>query len=357
MKTTSTYLCFDLLKDLIEKESFSKEEWNTSLTLEKYFNHVSIPFERIENNIWAKNKYFDTNKKNILLNSHIDTVKPATGYTKNPFQAIEEDGKIYGLGSNDAGGALCALWETFCYFYNDENLPFNLIFLASAEEEISGKNGVELALKHLPIINFGIVGEPTSMEMAIAEKGLLVIDALVKGKSGHAARNEGENAIYLALKDLNKIQQFQFDKISPVLGETKITCTVINAGSTHNVVPDECRYTLDIRTNECYSHQEIIEILSKELIAELTPRSVRLQSSGIGLDHPIIRLAEELGIKTYGSPTLSDQSLMNFPTIKLGPGDSARSHTADEFIYKWQIEEGVEVYKRVMEGLKLVNSF
>jgi len=288
-----------------------------------------------------------------LLNSHHDTVKPAASYTRNPYEASIENGKLYGLGSNDAGGALVTLMATFLYFYNHENLAYNLIFAASAEEEISGKNGIVLLLPELGDIAVGIVGEPTQMQMAVAEKGLMVIDGVAKGKSGHAAREEGENAIYKAIQDVEYIKQLQLERVSLLLGATKTTVTQISAGTQHNVVPDECRFVVDVRTNECYSNQEVFEILQANTQSELKSRSFRLNSSSIPLNHPLVKRGQQLGLTHYGSPTLSDQALMSFPTLKIGPGDSARSHTADEFIYVQEMEDAFEIYKQLLENLVL----
>jgi acetylornithine deacetylase len=337
-----------LLASLIETPSMSKEEEKTGDLIAAFFEKKNIKIHRKGNNIWAYNRNFDNKKPSILLNSHHDTVKPNAGYTKNPFKAIIEDGRIYGLGSNDAGGCLVSLIGAFCYFYEKE-IPNNLILAATAEEEISGKNGIESILNELPELELAIVGEPTMMQMAVAEKGLLVIDAIVKGKAGHAAREEGENAIYKALDDLNKIRDFQFEKISPYLGKTKVTATIIQAGSQHNVIPDICTYTLDVRVTDSYTLEEAFAELKNILQAELTPRSLRLNSSKVPEGHKILEVAKTLGLETYGSPTLSDQALIPYPSVKIGPGDSARSHTADEFIYLKEIQEGIQVYIALLE--------
>ena len=318
-----------LLQDLIATPSFSREEDRTANIIEAFFHKEDIPTERKGNNVWVKNKHFTEGGATVLLNSHHDTVKPVQGWTRDPFGADIEKGRLYGLGSNDAGASLVSLIAAFCHFH-DKKLPFNLILLASAEEEISGKNGVESVLHDLPPISLGIVGEPTLMQMAVAEKGLMVVDGIVRGKAGHAAREEGVNAIYKALADIETIRQFEFDKKSDLLGAIKMSVTQIQAGTQHNVVPDECRFVIDIRTNECYSNQEVLAIIQKEVESELVPRSFRLNSSKIGLEHPLILRGLELGLTYYGSPTLSDQALMPFPTLKIGVGDSARSHTADE---------------------------
>jgi acetylornithine deacetylase len=344
-----------LLQDLIAIPSFSREEDKTADCIARFFQKQGIQTERIGHNIWAKNRYYTDqaakHKPTILLNSHHDTVKPVAAWTRKPFEPCIEDGKLYGLGSNDAGASLVSLIATFCYFYDKYDLPYNLLLLASAEEEISGKNGVELALPHLPPPSVGIVGEPTLMQMAVAEKGLIVLDGIARGKAGHAAREEGINAIYRALKDIETIRQFEFERSSDLLGKVKLSVTQIHAGTQHNVVPDECRFVVDVRTNENYSNQEIFEILQKQVASELIPRSFRLNSSKISLEHPLILRGLDLGMNYYGSPTLSDQALMNFPSLKIGVGDSARSHTADEFVYTAEIEHGINMYIRLLEGL------
>ena len=345
-----------LLQHLIATPSFSREEDKTAAIIQNFFIEKNIPTERIGNNIIVKNKYYSENPKVpvVLLNSHHDTVKPVNGWTRDPFSADIIDGKLYGIGSNDAGGALVSLIATFCFFY-DKKLPFNLILAATAEEEISGANGIASILPNLPSISVGIVGEPTLMQMAVAEKGLMVIDGVAHGKAGHAARNEGVNAIYKALTDIEKIKNFKFEKKSELLGEVKMTVTQIEAGTQHNVVPDTCKFVIDIRSNECYSNAEIFEILQKQVGSELKPRSFRLNSSKIALNHPLILRGIEIGLSHYGSPTLSDQALMPFDTLKIGPGDSARSHTADEFIYVNEIEEGIKTYIGLLENLNLVS--
>lgn len=341
-----------LLQDLVATPSFSREEDRTANIIEAFLHKEHIPTERKGNNIWAKNKHFTEGGATVLLNSHHDTVKPVQGWTRNPFGADIENGRLYGLGANDAGASLVSLIASFCHFY-DKKLPFNLILLASAEEEISGKNGIESVLPYLPTPSVGIVGEPTLMGMAIAEKGLMVVDGIAKGKAGHAARDEGVNAIYKALKDIETIRNFEFEKKSDLLGAVKMSVTQIQAGTQHNVVPDECRFVIDIRTNECYSNQEVLSIIQKEVESELVPRSFRLNSSNIELEHPLILRGLELGLNYYGSPTLSDQALMPFPTLKIGVGDSARSHTADEFVYVKEIEQGIETYIKLLQNWEI----
>lgn len=332
-----------LLKKLVATPSFSKEEQQTAEIIADFLLSKNIRCSSKGNNIWAANRYFDPLLPSILLNSHHDTVKPNQGYTKDPFEAKIEDGKLYGLGSNDAGGCLVSLIMAFVCFY-EKKLPYNLILAASAEEEISGKGGIESLLPELPEIHLAIVGEPTLLQLAVAEKGLLVIDAEIKGKAGHAARNEGINAIYKALVDLNLIKDYRFAKKSDYLGENKVTATIIQAGNQHNVVPDLCTYTLDVRVTDAYTLEEAFEELRSVLLADLKPRSLRLNSSRIDPSHKILRVAKNMGLDLFGSPTLSDQALIPFPSVKIGPGDSARSHTPDEFIYLEEIERGVEFY-------------
>lgn len=343
-----------LLKQLIATPSFSKEEAGTANLIASFLGKRQIPFERSGHNIWAKNKHWGSGPT-ILLNSHHDTVKPAKGWQKDPFHPLIEGGKLFGLGSNDAGASLVSLLAVFLHFYEMENLPFNLIFLASAEEEISGQNGVASVLPSLGNIDFGIVGEPTQMQMAVAEKGLMVVDAEAQGKAGHAARNEGVNAIYIALSDIHFLKNFVFVKTSNLLGPVKMSVTQVNAGTQHNVVPDSCQFVIDIRTNELYSNEEVFTILQENTVSHLTARSFRLNSSRIELDHPLVKSGEKIGLSHYGSPTLSDQALMNFPTLKIGPGDSARSHTADEFIYLEEIESGIAIYVELLMGMDLTN--
>lgn len=343
----------ELLKQLISTPSFSKEEEKAAEIMRDFLSDEKIVFKTADNNTWAYNKYFSKEKPTILLNSHIDTVKPAKGYTLDPFSPIEEGDQLFGLGSNDAGGPLVALLATFIQFYNRDNLPFNLVYAATAEEEISGRRGLEIVLPRIAPIEFAIVGEPTRMELAIAEKGLLVLDCYAHGKSGHTARNEGENALYKAIDDIQKLRSYKFEKISNVLGEVKITVTMIDAGTQHNVIPDVCHFVVDIRTNEHYLNKDVAEIIAGVIESEVKPRSVRLNSSGISEQHPFALLAKSKGIKIYGSPTTSDQAIMPFLSVKMGPGDSARSHTADEFIYKSEIIAGIERYIELLEDLKL----
>ncbi|MCH7408351.1 M20 family metallo-hydrolase [Belliella sp. DSM 111904] len=332
-----------LLKSLISTPSYSKEEHLTADLIGQFLTKKDIPFQRIGNNIIAQNLHFEHSKPSILLNSHHDTVKPNAGYTRDPFAAEIQDEKLYGLGSNDAGGCLVSLLATFLHFYKLD-LGYNLIYVASAEEEISGKNGIESTLSSLPSFELAIVGEPTLLQGAVAEKGLVVVDAIVTGKAGHAAREEGINALYEALDDLNLLRSYQFERESEYLGKSKVSATIIQSGTQHNVVPDRCTYTLDIRVTDAYTLDEALEELTNKLKAKLTPRSTRLKSSRLPHDHKMMKVLTKLNINQYGSPTLSDQALIPYPSIKIGPGDSARSHTADEYIYLKEINEGINTY-------------
>ena len=345
------YNAIELLKQLIAIPSFSREEDKTADLIRDFLKENEVACFRSGNNVWTKNKYFDESKPTILLNSHHDTVKPGNDYTLDPFEAIEKEGKLHGLGSNGAGGCLVSLVATFIHFYEAENLSHNLVLVASAEEEISGENGITSVLDKIPTIDFGIVGEPTLMDMAVAEKGLMVLDCTAYGKSGHAARGEGENAIYIALEDINTLNNFKFEKTSSYLGEIKLSTTVIQAGKNHNSVPETCSFVVDVRTTDAYTNDEVLAMRKDKLKSEVKARSTRLQPSFMKLNHPLLLIAKELGYQFYGSPTLSDQALLPFPTVKLGPGDSARSHTADEFIYMEEIEQGIEKYIALIERL------
>lgn len=343
----------ELLKKLISTPSFSKEEQKAAEVMRNFLQSENIPFQVKENNTWAFNEFFDSEKPTIMLNSHIDTVKPVKGYTMDPFIPMEEGDKLYGLGSNDAGGPLVALLGTFLHFYHRNDLLFNLVFAATAEEEISGRRGLEIVLPMIAPVEFAIIGEPTRMELAIAEKGLLVLDCFAYGKSGHAARNEGENALYKALDDIQILRNLKFDQTSEVLGDVKISVTQIEAGTQHNVVPDICHFVVDVRTNEHYKNKDAAEIIEQAIQSEVKPRSVRLNSSGISEYHSFAQLAKRKGIRIYGSPTTSDQAIIPFLSVKMGPGDSSRSHTANEFIYKSEILSGIERYTELLEELVL----
>lgn len=344
-------LSTNLLKQLIAIPSFSKTEDNTRDAIANFFSSRGIKPEILGNNVWAINRHFDVKKPTLLLNSHHDTVKPNAGYTRNPFSPSIEEGKLFGLGSNDAGGALVSLIATFLHFDSHESLPFNIVMAATAEEEISGSGGIESIWNDLPDIDFAIVGEPTGMNIAIAEKGLLVLDCVSKGKAGHAAREEGENAIYKAMKDIVWFRDFKFPKTSPTLGDVKMSVTIIQAGQAHNQAPEECKFTVDCRVTDAYTLEEVIDIIKENVSCEVKPRSVRLRPSGIDRQHPLVKAGQLLKKEMYGSPTTSDQALIPVPSIKMGPGDSARSHAADEFIYLDEIKNGTLDYIRLIELL------
>lgn len=341
-----------LLQSLIRIPSISREEEAAADFLQTYIEECGIMTGRSGNNIWCISPMFDINKPTILLNSHIDTVKPVNGWRRQPFTPKSENGKIYGLGSNDAGASLVSLFQVYRYLCTTEQ-SYNLIFLASCEEEVSGKNGIESVLGQLPPITLGIVGEPTEMQPAIAEKGLMVLDVTAHGKAGHAARNEGENAIYKVLSDIEWFRSYQFPEQSELLGPVKMSVTQINAGTQHNVIPDTCTFVVDIRSNEFYSNERLFEEIKQHITCEAKARSFRLNSSRIDPGHPFVQRAKALGRIPFGSPTLSDQALMPFPSVKIGPGKSSRSHTADEYILINEIEEAIRIYIEILDGLKL----
>ncbi|MEP5341229.1 MAG: M20 family metallo-hydrolase [Algibacter sp.] len=339
-----------LLKTLIETQSFSTEEDVTAVHIEDWFTRYAIDFKRTKNNVWAVNKHFDESKPTLLLNSHHDTVKPNSAYTKDPLKAIVEDGKLYGLGSNDAGGCLVSLIATFTHYYNHENLNYNLVIVASAEEENSGPNGLNSMLSIIPKVDVAIVGEPTLMNLAVAEKGLVVFDVVVEGTPSHAAHPNTNNAIYNSIEALQWFKDFKFEKGSIALGDVKLTVTQISAGSQHNVVPAHVDLVIDVRVNDAYSNAEIAEVLQEKApVTSIKPRSLRLNSSSIPTDHALVKAGLAMGRTSYGSPTLSDQAVLSCPSLKLGPGDSTRSHSADEFIYVNEIEEGIKIYVELLE--------
>ncbi len=342
---------YALLKTLISTPSFSREEHNAASVVRHFLTEKGIRFDERLNNTWAYNAHFKQELPTLLLNSHIDTVKPSSLWTKNPFEAVENDGKLYGLGSNDAGGALVALLGTFIYFYGQESLPFNICFAATAEEEISGQNGIAVINDITEKCAAAIIGEPTEMQMAVAERGLMVLDAEVKGMAGHAARDTGINAIYKAMADLQWFEGKPQFKDCPVLGSTKMTVTVIEAGKQHNVVPDLCKYVVDVRTTAAYSYDELLDWIQSHVNASIIPRSTRLKPSLIDAQHPLVQAAVQLGISTFGSATLSDQALLNIPSVKIGPGKSERSHTADEFIFIDELEQGMNTYIHLIQQL------
>ena len=342
----------DLLKRLISIPSISGEEKNLADFMEDMLKEKKYRPLRKGNNIWLTSQKWNDKNPAILLNSHIDTIKPVAGWTKDPFSPLEEDGKLFGLGSNDAGASVVSLLQVFMILTQMQQ-DNNFIFLASCEEEISGKNGIESVLSELPPIDLGVVGEPTSMQPAIAEKGLMVLDGIVHGKSGHAAREEGENAIYKALPVIEWFKNQHFPAISPLLGSVKMTVTGVQAGTQHNVIPDVCKFTVDVRTNELYTNKALFEMIADACGAEVQARSFRLNSSRIALEHPLVQRAISLGMTPFGSPTLSDQSLTPFPSLKIGPGNSARSHTADEFIFLTEIDDAIKQYAALLSNLKM----
>lgn len=339
----------NLLKRLIETPSFSREEDKTADLIQEFLHEHRIPTERQGNNVWSCNRYYGAARQTILLNSHHDTVKPNQDWTLNPFEPLIQDGKLYGLGSNDAGGALVSLIATFVHFYEREDLPFNIVLATTAEEEIIGKDGVESILPKLGRLDVAIVGEPTELAIAIAEKGLVVLDCTAHGKSGHAARTVGVNAISEAMKDIAWFHSYQFPKESEFLGPVKMTVTMIQAGTQHNMVPDQCTFVVDIRTTDAYTNEEVVEIVRQHVGCNVQPRSTRLRPSQIDIQHPIVQAGKTLGMTTFASPTMSDQTVIPVHSIKLGPGRSERSHTADEFIYLHEIEEGIATYIQLLE--------
>lgn len=344
-----TTSAIQLLKDLIEIPSFSSDEYLTAARIEAWFTNYNIPFQRSQNNIWAINANFDASKPTLLLNSHHDTVKPNNGYTKDPFKAQIEEGKLFGLGSNDAGGCLVSLMATFTHFYAQKNLNYNLVIVASAEEESSGAAGLNSMLSIIPKIDVAIVGEPTLMQLAVSEKGLVVFDVLVKGTPGHAAHPNADNAIYNTIEVLQWFKDFQFEKDSDSLGPVKMTVTQMSAGKQHNAIPAAVELVVDVRVNDQYTNKEIVDILQISAPCDsIVPRGLKLNSSSISLAHPLVQAGIAMGRDTYGSPTLSDQSVLSCPSLKLGPGDSTRSHTADEFIYVREIEEGIALYIQLL---------
>lgn len=341
-----------LLQQMIAIPSFSREEKTVADFLERYIEIKGYVAARKANNVWLLSSGFDSARPTILLNSHIDTVRPVAGWTRDCYKPSIENGKLFGLGSNDAGASVVSLLHAFFYLTQKQQ-SYNLIFAASVEEEISGKNGVESLLLELPKIDFAIVGEPTGMNMAVAEKGLMVLDCTVLGKAGHAAREEGDNAIYKALPSIEWIRTSEFNKRSDLLGPVKMTVTQINAGTQNNVVPDICSFVVDVRSNEMYSNQEILDTIRKHILCDVQARSIRLSSTATPLDNQVVKRGRELNRSLFGSPTLSDQALMSFPSMKMGPGESARSHTADEYIQLDEIGEAIEIYIQLLDGLKL----
>ena len=338
-----------LLKKLIATPSVSRNEKDAADIMEQTIRSYGFEPQREANNLWIIDPHYDESRPTLLLNAHIDTVKPVASWSRDPFSPDVEDGVLYGLGSNDCGGGLCSLLQIF-RMLTEKPQSYNLIYLASAEEEVSGKDGITRALPLLPHIDLAIVGEPTGMNPAVAEKGLMVLDVIAHGKSGHAARNEGVNAIYEALDDMRWIRDYKFEKVSEFLGPTKMTLTVVNAGTQHNVIPDKCTMLVDIRTNEFYDNEEVYELIRQHLKSEVKAHSFRLKSSRIDPEHPLIRKCVAMGMKPFGSPTLSDQALMPFPSFKLGPGESSRSHSATEFIRISEIRDAIAKYETLLDG-------
>lgn len=345
-----------LLKSLISIPSLSRDEEKAADYLQNYIGMKGMATGRKGNNVWCLSPMFDLNKPTLLLNSHIDTVKPVSGWRKNPFMPVlEPNGKLYGLGSNDAGASVVSLLQVFLQLCRTTQ-AYNLIYLASCEEEVSGKGGIECVLTELPPIQFAIVGEPTGMQPAIAEKGLLVLDVAATGKSGHAARDEGDNAIYKVWNDIAWFRDYRFPEESPLLGPVKMSVTMVHAGTQHNVIPGRCVFVVDIRSNECYSNQELFAEIQKHITCEVQPRSFRLEASHVSPEHPLVRKAISMGRIPFGSPTLSDQALMPFPSLKMGPGKSSRSHTADEFIFIKEIEEAIDLYLALLDGAEEITA-
>ncbi len=341
----------ELLQDLIRIPSFSRDEKAAADKLEAWMKQHGLAPQRSGNNLWVCNDCSD-GRPAILLNAHIDTVRPASGYSRDPFTPSIEDGTVYGLGSNDDGGSLVALLAVYMKLSGTEQ-PYRLIFSATAEEEVSGRGGLDLILGEIGEIDLGIIGEPTQMQMAVAERGLMVLDCTAEGKSGHAARNEGINAIYKAMEDIDWFRSHRFEKVSEYLGAVKMSVTQINAGTQHNVIPDKCTFVVDVRPNGMYSNVELLGIIKESVSCQVKERSTRINSSQIDINHPLVQRGISLGLSTFGSPTTSNQALVSFPTLKIGPGDSARSHSADEYIKICEIEQGIEIYTALLDGLKI----
>ena len=341
----------ELLKAMIRIPSLSKEEAGTADLLAKFLTERGVEVHRKKNNVWAFNKYYDPAKPTILLNSHHDTVKPNSAYTRDPFEPSVEGDRLYGLGSNDAGASGVSLIAAFLYYNDRSDLKYNLCVAITAEEENSGHDGLECVIPELGPLEFAVVGEPTLMQLAIAERGLMVLDCTAHGRAGHAAREEGDNAIYKAMKDIEWFRTFRFPKVSDLFGAVKMSVTSISAGTQHNVVPAECRFTVDVRVTDRYTNEEVLDIIRQHVACDVQPRSTRLRPSSISPDHPIVRAGIALGRTTYGSPTTSDQALLDIPSLKLGVGDSARSHSADEFVHLSEIREGIDLYIKMLAAV------
>ncbi len=344
-------MAIELLKRLIETPSSSRDEGATASIIYSWLEERGVEPVRYGNNILAYSEGFDADvRPTLLLNSHHDTVRPAASYTRDPYSAEVEDGRLYGLGSNDAGGSVVGLMSAFVA-HRATKLPFNILLAITAEEEVMGEGGIRMLSEQLKCVDFAVVGEPTGLNAAVGERGLVVLDCVAEGKSGHAARDEGDNALYRAVRDITKLQNFKFEKVSELLGDIRLTTTMIECGTQHNVVPDKCRFVVDCRTTDAYSNQEMVDVLSRELESKITPRSTRIGASALASDHPLLMAAEALGAVAYVSPTTSDMALMSWPTLKIGVGESSRSHTADEFVMLSEVEAGVEFYKEYIEKL------
>lgn len=344
-------LMIELLKQLVSIPSVSRNEAQAADFLQASMASRGLDVHRCGHNLWVESEP-ESGKPSILLNAHIDTVKPAASYTRDPFTPFVQDGKIYGLGTNDCGASLVALLEAFLLL-SSKPQPYRLVYSATAEEEVSGHGGLEMILPEIGRIDLGIIGEPTGMRPAVAEKGLMVLDCVAAGKSGHAAREEGVNAIYGALQDIEWFRNYRFAKVSDFVGPVKMSVTMINAGTQHNVVPDRCEFVVDVRNNGLYSNEELLDEIRQHVASSVTPRSTRLNGSSISLEHPVVRRAAALGLEPFGSPTISNQTLCPFTTLKIGPGESSRSHTADEYIIISEIEQGLELYCKLLDGLEI----
>ena len=340
-----------LLQSLIRTPSFSREEDRTADLLAGFLTERGVEVHRKKNNVWAFNRHYNPAKPTILLNSHHDTVKPNSGYTRDPFSPDIEGDRLYGLGSNDAGASGVSLLAAFLWFYDRKDLNYNFCVAITAEEENSGSDGLECIVPELGPLEFAVVGEPTLMQLAIAERGLMVVDCIARGKAGHAAREEGDNAIYKAMKDIEWFRSYRFPKVSDLFGAVKMSVTIIGAGTQHNVVPAECRFTVDIRVTDRYTNEEVLEEIRRHVGCEVNPRSTRLKPSSISPQHPLVQAGIALGRTTYGSPTTSDQALLDIPSLKLGVGDSARSHSADEFVFLSEIREGIDLYIQMLSRI------
>lgn len=354
MGTVTVQEAISLLDRLIATPSHSREEGATADILEAFLREKDIDVQRIHNNVWAKSHYFDESKPTLLLNSHHDTVKPSAAYTVNPYNPLHANGKIYGLGSNDAGASLVSLATIFCNNYQ-EKLSYNIVLALTAEEEVMGENGMRAMLPELERvgikIDMALVGEPTGMNAAVGERGLLVFDATAHGVRGHAARNEGENALYKAIADIERLRNYRFERRSELLGDINVSVTMISAGTQHNVVPDECKFVVDVRTTDAYTNEQTVELLQNVVECDLIPRSTRVRASSISEEHPLVKAAVTIGRECFVSPTTSDMALMPFPSLKMGVGESARSHSADEFVLENEIVEGIALYEDFIKEL------